>query len=83
MQAYGYAWFLDKINWDTLTFRQPSAQYMQFNNPSMQAAYHARYSQIRDVRLDFLRVNHAHQWMEEFSAVPPCLDLLLLPGEPP
>jgi hypothetical protein len=76
MQAYGYAWFLDKINWDTLTFRQPSAQYMQFNNPSMQAAYHARYSQIRDVRLDFLRVNQAHQWMEEFSAVPPCLDLL-------
>lgn len=49
---------------------------MQFNNPSMQAAYHARYSQIRDVRLDFLRVNQAHQWMEEFSSVPPCLDLL-------
>jgi hypothetical protein len=27
----------------------------------MQAAYQARYPQIRDVRLDFLRVHQAHQ----------------------
>jgi hypothetical protein len=76
MEEYGYAWFLDKLNWDTMTFRQPSAQYMMFNSPSMQAAFHARYAQIRDVRLDFLRVHQAHRWMEEFSSIPPCLDLL-------
>ncbi|KAJ6088081.1 hypothetical protein N7499_004263 [Penicillium canescens] len=76
MEKYGYAWFLDKLNWDTMTFRQPSAQYMMFNSPSMQAAFHARYAQIRDVRLDFLRVHQAHRWMEEFSSIPPCLDLL-------
>ncbi|KAJ6045531.1 hypothetical protein N7499_003469 [Penicillium canescens] len=75
-EKYGYAWFLDKLNWDTMTFRQPSAQYMMFNSPSMQAAFHARYAQIRDVRLDFLRVHQAHRWMEEFSSIPPCLDLL-------
>jgi hypothetical protein len=33
---YGYAWFLDKLNRDTRSFRQPSAQYMMFNSPSMQ-----------------------------------------------
>ncbi|KAJ6041645.1 hypothetical protein N7460_007035 [Penicillium canescens] len=76
MEKYGYAWFLDKLNWDTMTFRQPSAQYMMFNSPSIQAAFHARYAQIRDVRLDFLRVHQAHRWMEEFSSIPPCLDLL-------
>ena len=76
MKEYGYAWFLDKLNWDTMTFCQPSAQYMMFNSPSMQTAYRARYAQIRDVRLDFLRVHQAHQWMEEFSSVFPCLDLL-------
>ncbi|KAH7114164.1 hypothetical protein B0J13DRAFT_630962 [Dactylonectria estremocensis] len=76
MDAYGYAWFLDKIDWDTLTFRQPHAAYMMFNNPSMQAAYHARYRQIRDVRIDFIRVGKVRQWMIEFSAVPACLDLL-------
>jgi hypothetical protein len=43
MEDFGYAWFLDKIDWVTLTFRQPYALYMMFNNPSMQAAYYARY----------------------------------------
>ncbi|PVH90385.1 hypothetical protein DM02DRAFT_547899, partial [Periconia macrospinosa] len=76
MRQYGYAWFMDKIDWETMTFRQPFAQYMMFNNPSMQSAYHARYSQIRDVRIDFIRVDKARQWMTEFSAVPACLDLL-------
>ncbi|RKK84479.1 hypothetical protein BFJ68_g17353 [Fusarium oxysporum] len=47
MERYGYAWFLDKIDWNTLTFRQPHAPYMMFNNPSMQNVYHARYHQVR------------------------------------
>lgn len=46
MEIYGYAWFLDKIDWNTLTFRQPHAAYMMFNNPSMQTAYGALYHQF-------------------------------------
>ncbi|KAH7231312.1 uncharacterized protein BKA55DRAFT_714420, partial [Fusarium redolens] len=76
MERYGYAWFLDKIDWNTLTFRQPYAPYMMFNNPSMQNAYRARYHQVRDVRIDFIRVNKAYQWMLEFSSIPNCLYLL-------
>ncbi|RTE69498.1 hypothetical protein BHE90_016118 [Fusarium euwallaceae] len=76
MEMYGYAWFLDKIDWNTLTFRQPHAAYMMFNNPSMQTVYRARYHQVRDVRIDFIRVDKAYQWMLEFSAIPTCLDLL-------
>lgn len=76
MKRHGYAWFMDKVDWVTMTFRQPFTQYMMFNNPSMQAVYHARYSQIRDVRIDFIRVDKTRQWMTEFSAVPVCLDLL-------
>ncbi|KAH8654320.1 hypothetical protein BGZ61DRAFT_435165 [Ilyonectria robusta] len=76
MEVYGYAWFLDKIDWNTLTFRQPHAAYMMFNNPSMQTVYRARYHQVRDVRIDFIRVDKAYQWMLEFSAIPMCLDLL-------
>ncbi|KIX10720.1 uncharacterized protein Z518_01804 [Rhinocladiella mackenziei CBS 650.93] len=76
MEEFGYGWFLDKIDWVTLTFRPPHAAHMMFNNPSMQAAYHARYGQVRDVRLDFIRMDHARQWMIEFSAVSPCLDVL-------
>ncbi|RSL82713.1 hypothetical protein CEP52_016900, partial [Fusarium oligoseptatum] len=76
MEMYGYAWFLDKIEWNTLTFRQPHAAYMMFNNPSMQTVYRARYHQVRDVRIDFIRVDKAYQWMLEFSAIPTCLDLV-------
>ncbi|KAI8648040.1 hypothetical protein NCS55_01502200 [Fusarium keratoplasticum] len=76
MEMYGYAWFLDKIDWNTLTFRQPHAAYMMFNNPSMQTVYRARYHQVRDVRIDFIRVDKAYQWMLEFSAIPTCLDLV-------
>ncbi|KAE8383988.1 hypothetical protein BDV23DRAFT_192381 [Aspergillus alliaceus] len=63
MDQYGYAWFQDKLNWDTMTFRHSFVSYMVFNNPSLQAAYRARYAQI-------------HQWMQEFSATLPCLELL-------
>lgn len=49
---------------------------MMFNNLLMQAVYHARYSQIRDVRIDFIRVDKTRQWMTEFSALLVCLDLL-------
>ncbi|RBR24094.1 uncharacterized protein FIESC28_03093 [Fusarium coffeatum] len=76
MEKYGYAWFLDKIDWNTLTFRQPYAAYMMFNNPSMQNVYRARYHQVRDVRIDFIRVNKAYQWMLEFSSIPACLHLM-------
>jgi hypothetical protein len=76
MIQYRYAWFLDKVDWATLTFRQPSAQYMMFNNPSLQAAYQVHVRQVRDVRVDFIRVDKVRQWMLEFSGVFPCLKLL-------
>jgi hypothetical protein len=76
MERCGYAWFLDKIDWHTLTFRSPHAAYMMFNNPSMQSVYRARYHQVRDVRVDFIRVDKAYQWMQEFSAIAPYLDIL-------
>lgn len=42
----------------------------------MQTAYRARCHQVRDVRIDFIRVDRAYQWMLEFSAIPTCLDPL-------
>lgn len=76
METYGYAWFLDKVDWATFTFRQPHAACMMFNDPTMQAAYSTRYRQVRDVRIDFIRVDKARQWMADFSSLPDCLDPL-------
>ena len=76
MPQYGYSWFLEKIDWETMTFKAPHGQYMLFNNPSMQHAYHARYGQIRDVREDFIRVNKIHQLMQQFEGILECQEFL-------
>jgi hypothetical protein len=76
MSQYGYPWFLEKIDWETMTFKAPHGQYMLFNNPSMQQAYRARYRQVRDVREDFIQVNKIHQFMEQFEEIPTCQDFL-------
>ncbi|KAL4911744.1 hypothetical protein BDW62DRAFT_196343, partial [Aspergillus aurantiobrunneus] len=64
IKEYRYAWFLDKLNWDIITFCQPSVQYMMFNSPSMQTVYRAQYAQMEefssvfpclDLLQDFLR----------------------------
>jgi hypothetical protein len=72
MPRHGYAWFLEKMDWETMTFRAPHGQYMLFNNVSMQQAYRARYGQVRDVRDDFIRVSKIHQLMQEFRGRPQC-----------
>ncbi|RHZ43029.1 uncharacterized protein CDV56_100146 [Aspergillus thermomutatus] len=76
MQQSRYGWFLDKIDWEMMVFHQPAAQYIQFNNPSLQAAYHARYSQVQDVRVDFIQISQIHQWMTEFSSILTCQEYL-------
>lgn len=76
MTQYGYPWFLEKVDWETMTFKAPHSQYMLFNNPSMQRAYHARYSQIRDVRIDFISVNKIQQLMQQFEGIAPCQEFL-------
>ena len=76
MPQYGYPWFLEKIDWETMTFKAPHGQYMLFNNPSMQHAYHARYGRIRDVREDFIRVNKIQQLMQQFEGILECQEFL-------
>lgn len=76
MRQYGHAWFLEKIDWDTLTFQSLHAPYMLFNNPSMQMAYHAQYRQVRDVHKDFITIDKIRQLMQQFEEVAQCQEFL-------
>jgi hypothetical protein len=38
----------------------------------MQAVYHARYLQIRDVQRNFIRLDHVRQRMVEFDSMLAC-----------
>jgi hypothetical protein len=49
---------------------------MLFNNPSMQNAYRARYTQVRDVRADFIAVSKIEQLMQQFRGFPQCQEFL-------
>lgn len=74
---HGYGWFLEKVDWETMTFKAAHSQYMAFNTPSMQGAYHARYGQIRDVQLDFIRVSKIQGLLQQFKESAWCRDYLL------
>jgi hypothetical protein len=76
MPRHGYAWFLEKVDWETMTFKAPHRAHMLFNNPSMQQAYRARYGQVRDVREDFIAVNKIQQLMHQFGQTPECQEFL-------
>jgi hypothetical protein len=67
MEQYGYAWFLDKVDWETMTFRLPHRPYMQFNSPSMLAHYHTHYRTLRDVQADFITVEDYFGLMRKYS----------------
>jgi hypothetical protein len=73
---YGYGWFLEKVDWETMTFKAVHSQYMVFNTTSMQTAYRARYGQIRDVQADFIRVSKIQGLLQQFKDSPPCRDYL-------
>jgi hypothetical protein len=73
---HGYGWFLEKVDWETMTFKAAYSQYMVFNTTSMQTAYHARYSQIRDVQVDFIRVSKIQGLLQQFKDSPQCRDYL-------
>jgi hypothetical protein len=59
-----------------MTFKAPYSQYMTFNNVSMQRAYRARYSQIRDVQDDFIRVSNIQGLLQQFKDSAQCRDYL-------
>lgn len=73
---YGYGWFLEKVDWDSMTFKEPHSQYMLFNSSAMQKAYRARSRQIRDIQDDFIRVSKVQSLLEQFQGSPQCLDFL-------
>lgn len=76
MPRYSYGWFLEKVDWDTMTFLPPHSQYMLFNNPSMQSAYRAHSRQIRDVKEDFIHVSKAQGFLQQFQDYPACQEFI-------
>jgi hypothetical protein len=54
LQATGYMWYADKIDWSSMTFRLPHRAHMAFNTPTLQSTYHERYWRVVETKSDFL-----------------------------
>ncbi|KIW21998.1 uncharacterized protein PV07_12601 [Cladophialophora immunda] len=75
MEEFGYAWFLDKIDWNTLTFRQPYAAHMMFIHRCRRHIMPdtAKSGTFASTSFGWIKPG---SWMIEFSGVPACLDFL-------
>lgn len=54
LEKYGYAWFLNKLDWYTMTFKPPHRANMVFNTPTLQSSYQTRYHQLLATKRDFM-----------------------------
>jgi hypothetical protein len=67
LKQSGYAWFLDKIDWENFTFQAQVTDHTLFGNVAMAEVYRARWREVKNVQDDFLRVEQIGRWFEDYS----------------
>jgi hypothetical protein len=58
LERTGYAWFLDKIDWETMFFHIAHRPYMQLHTPSVLSRYIERYQAVRGAKQQFLELEN-------------------------
>ena len=61
---YEYVWFLDKLNWNVITFQSSHWVNMIFNTLSLQIIYHSQYCQIIESKSDFIKFHDVFALMK-------------------
>ncbi|EFW14240.1 conserved hypothetical protein [Coccidioides posadasii str. Silveira] len=77
LELYGYAWFLDKLDWMAMTFKPPHQAHMVFNTPTLQMAYYQQYQQLIKFKSDFVLFYNVFSCMLDVCLDPTCSVLLL------
>ncbi|OJD22346.1 hypothetical protein ACJ73_06306 [Blastomyces percursus] len=54
LQLYGFGWFLDKLDYQSMTFRPPHRASMMFNTPTLLSQYYARYRHLVAAHRDYI-----------------------------
>jgi hypothetical protein len=75
LAQYGYAWFLDKVNWDAMVFQPRHRSHLMFNTPSLQSAFFVRYAAVRNAKQDYLFIQDLWAQMSELVADQTALSL--------
>jgi hypothetical protein len=69
MQRYGFAWFADKIDWDTMSFQPEHAPYLGFNISYVEERYKCRRT-LRNFKDHLIRVQHTRPLLTRWSDHP-------------
>nr|KMM66543.1 hypothetical protein CPAG_02881 [Coccidioides posadasii RMSCC 3488] len=77
LELYGYAWFLDKLDWMAMTFKPPHRVHMVFNTLTLQMAYYWQYRQLIKFKSDFVLFHDVFSRMLDVCLDPARSALLL------
>ncbi|EFW15480.1 conserved hypothetical protein [Coccidioides posadasii str. Silveira] len=77
LELYGYAWFLDKLDWMAMTFKPSHRAHMVFNTPTLQMAYYWQYWQLIKFKSDFMLFHDVFSCMLDVCLDPAHSALLL------
>lgn len=68
----GYAWVLDRIDWEKFTFREEIADEIIFGNTMLQTFYRTHGPKITESKNDLKRLETALRWLDRYGDVACC-----------
>jgi hypothetical protein len=54
LQRHGYAWLMDKVDWESMVFRPEHRSTLLFNTPTLQSRYWRNYRELCRLKGDFI-----------------------------
>ena len=70
MEAYGYGWIMDKVDWNAWAFDGEHTDNVSFGNPHIFTSYRQRYGQVRSVYEKFVWLDRSRRHLREYRAYP-------------
>jgi len=76
MKAYQYGWLMNKVDWNTFTFKEDNGTALLFGNRVMMQAYKRNREEVIGVTDDFLMAERIDDLLKDIPATSPALNFL-------
>jgi len=76
IERHGYAWLMNRIDWDTLTIHVEFIQSLGFEYNYLQQAFRRRHRQVRDTWDSILSIERAPRWFKLIGQSKTCINLI-------
>lgn len=72
----GYMWFLPRIDWGMMAFRERFAADMAFGNSMLRDFYRKNWGRVKDSKDDYARIEAAGKWLGLYRTNQDCKDII-------